>query len=326
MDTSALLQILDDIIKGYTETRYNKKPVFVKHFSLFDQAEFEKVYSFHFDRAKKKIHTEKQRLEICIKEGLWSEEKDKEITVLAKTISSLEDSRKRIILPSQLESTNERIKNEKKKLAKIEADRRETLGFTCEVFASQKMNNFSIYKAFYVDKDFNTPLFDQEEFDELESEDLSVLAYLYTGLSNKYETKNIKRVAISNFFQNYYYLSDDNAVDFMGKPIIQFSIYQVRLLNYGKYFKTLISQTENIPNDIAQDPDKLIDYVEMTKSRDKSMKTNKNRNVGVVGATKSDLESLKGEYDVDDTHEKLQASGKKSLSMRDLLELQEKKK
>ena len=327
METKGLLQSLGDIIKGYSEAKYLKKRVYLKHFSLLDQAEFEKLYDFHYQRAKaRNVHTDESMLKFCMESDLWTEQREAEIKTLRKTIESLNFHKKKAILPSQLESTVLRIKNEKKKLNGWLAEKREVLGLTCEVFAEGKMNNHYVHNAFYLDPNFKKKLFSDEDFEELTKEDLFILIAIYNISTKKYDIKEIKKIAISNFFQNYYSLCNDNVVDFFGKPVVELTIYQSRIASYGRYFKSLLSSVENIPNNIAEDPDKLVDYIEMSRNRDSKIGGNQNTNVGVIGATKKDLEALKGEYDVDDTHQKAKASGKKSLNMRDLLNLQGEKK
>lgn len=326
MDQDRLLQSFDEIVQGYTEAKYRKRTVYIKHFSLRDHADFDRVYEEHFARAqKRKIHTEKEKLKFCIEQNLWSEQRERDITVLKKTIESLEAGKKRIILPSQLESTITRIKNEKIKLNKMLSERQNVLGFTCEVFASEKLNNYCIFKAFHSDSELSNRLFSKEEYEELEKYELNELTIIYNLHSQNYSDLRIKKIAVSNFFQNYFSLCDENIYVFFCKPIVNLSLYQVRMVSYGRYFKSLLSSNTNIPPDIAQDPEKLVDFIEMSRNREKRMKTNKNDNIGLVGATKEDMQALKGDYEIDDTHEKAKASGKKTLNMRDLLELQKKK-
>lgn len=329
MERDGLLQSFNDIVSGCSETKYQNQKVYIKHFSIRDHANFDAIYIKHFDRAKKKkIHTEEEKLEFCIKSGVWTSQKEKDIEVLKRTIDSLESGKKRIILPSQLESTITRIENEKKKLNEILRERSAVLGFTCETFASEKLNNYYIYKSFFLDEELTQPRFEEEEFEELSKNDIILLTYVYNIVSEQFSDLNIKKIAISNFFQNHFYLCDDDIVAFFGKPIIKLTLYQVRLANYGRYFKSILINTENIPPDVAKDPEKLVSYIEMNHSQKKGMNKNKNENIGLVGATKEDLEAIKGkgDYDIDDTHAQAKASGKKSLNMRDLLELQKKKK
>ena len=57
------------------------------------------------------------------------------------------------------------------------------IGNTCEKYAKERLNDFYMIKSFYKDKDLLIPLFGEDEFDELENQDLKKIVLVTTILS-----------------------------------------------------------------------------------------------------------------------------------------------
>ena len=58
--------------------------------------------------------------------------------------------------------------------------------------------------------------FSPEEFDELSEIDLGKVILVYNTVANRFSEYNMKRVALSSFFLNNYYLCKDNPFIFFG--------------------------------------------------------------------------------------------------------------
>ena len=61
---------------------------------------------------------------------------------------------------------------------------------------------------------------------------------IYTNMiAKRFGGDEIKRVAVSPFFMNTYYLCDDNPYHFFGKPILYLTNFQTALMSFAKNFK-----------------------------------------------------------------------------------------
>ena len=134
------------------------------------------------------------------------------------------------------------------------------------------------------------------------------------------------------FFCNYYYLCDDNPHIFYGKPVVDLTFYQAEMFAFGRYFKNLAQDAKvQPPDEIRNDPDKLIEFYEAKKNADAVMdKANeragdKGGATSLVGATKEDLEALGYQQGQGTTVSLTDVANKKggSLSMEDFIQLHE---
>lgn len=126
-------------------------------------------------------------------------------------------------------------------------------------------------------------------------------------------------------FLNLFYLSGDNIYHFYGKPIINLTFYQIELFSLASNFKNILSEFGNsIPKNIMNDPDKLLEYVELNRNYKKAFPEDKEGEGGggrgIMGATKDDLETLGIQTTANDKFsQKLKEKGK--LSLKDLMEM-----
>jgi hypothetical protein len=103
----------------------------------------------------------------------------------------------------------------------------------------------------------------------------------------------IKRICACPFFPSLYNLSGDNAYYFYGKHVVDLTILQVNMFSQGKYFKALVEsrgQQGLPPNDVMEDPDKMIEWFEAESEVPKFSADG----VSYVGATKEELRKMAG--------------------------------
>ena len=121
---------------------------------------------------------------------------------------------------------------------------------------------------------------------------------LYNKSVEKFQSNHLKNISVSGFFTNIFYLCENNAHVFFGKPLVNLSFYQLELFGYGRYYKSMIENSEKKPPEhISEDPEKLVEWFESTKSAaetlDKSeAKAGEHGATSLVGATKDDLKRL----------------------------------
>ena len=138
--------------------------------------------------------------------------------------------------------------------------------------------------------------------------------------------KNIKKIALSGFFLNSFYLSNDDPFIFYGKPIINLTFVQTELFSNAKYFKAIVTNsTVKPPDNVLNDPDALIEWYEGSKNAselmNKSKKTEEALGSSVIGASKQDLEKMgmQNSGNISLTEEAKKKGG--SLSFQDLIKL-----
>jgi hypothetical protein len=297
--SQAQLKILySDIIRGYS---FQRDPqfgnVYIKHLNLLDSADID-IKAEEFRERAHKLPTNEEQEEYLIKEGLWSKEKNIEVKDLRQFVDGLVTTKSRLHIQSQVEEINKQIIENKTKLSLLEFEKSNLIGLTQDNFTLRKSNEFYMYKALFKDAELTIPCFSAEDFDELDVIDVSNLSILYNNLSNKFSALNLKRIAVSPFFLNIFYLCEDNAFSFFGRAVSELTFYQFELFNHGKYFKYIISESKGkIDDNLFDDPDSLIDWFNSSQNAQKLLEKAVQREgesgaVSLVGATKEDYKRL----------------------------------
>ena len=291
-EDTALRKVLSEIVDGYTKIHLNKRTVFVKHFSNNDQCLLEGNYEEVFEKAKKNgLPTEKETLELLIREGIWSNEEEGEIDELKLYSTNLKETKKNLIIPSQIEEINKDISKAEGSLNVLLSKRGSLFASTCESYASNKNNDYSIYLSFYKNKNLNKAYFTWDEFCEVPKKELQAMFTGYMQNTKHLSINNIKYLSISNVFSIYYnVLGQENLYKFFDENIYSLSYYQLNLLNYAKILNSIIENVENVPENIKQDPDELLSFAE-SQSRNKEVRERSKDKQGfsVMGATKKDM-------------------------------------
>ena len=190
------------------------------------------------------------------------------------------------------------------------------------------MNEFYIFKSIYKNQEITTPYYSEDDFYELGELDLMNLCKNYNDSINTFNDKTLKKISLSNFFLNHFYLSEDNANNFYGVPIKDLTFFQAELFGYARYFKSLMTNSKNKPpEDIKGDPDKLVEWFEQTQNAQSAMeKTGGGDKAGgssLVGASKDELSRLGTQENGDDFINLAKEAAKKggSLDMKELMKL-----
>ena len=290
-DRLLLKRLFHSIVNGYSKAVYKSGSVYVKHFTLNDQVDLDAHYQEIYDGAKKDgLPTEEEIVEQMKRMGFWKDTDEKEIEVIEKYIERLNQSKGKQTLQSQIDATQALIEKEQSKLAKKLNKKTSQIGNNCEKMAAASLNEYFIYKSFYRDVGLTIPFFSETEFDQIEDDELNELTKLYNEVASEFNSRNIKLICLQAFFQNYFYLTD-NLADFWGKPIIQLTSYQSELSAYGRYFKQLLQNTKDIPEEIRADPEKLVDFVSSSNNIKKEVEEKGENAIAIVGATKEDLKA-----------------------------------
>jgi len=298
MEEGNLKVVFSEILRGYTlVTVPDFGEVKIKHFNNFDSAELDIKNRFFYDKAVSQgLPTRKERIDHLLEEDIWTDEKNKEILNLQSLIAGLKVSKSKVFLQVHIDQINNDLKKNQAELSTLSLKKEELIGFSAEAYAARRINEHYMHNAFF--REDGEKLFTEEEFEELEEGKLVDLIGTYNKSAKKFNSSDLKKLSVSGFFTNLFYLCENNAYSFFGKPLVQLTFYQIELFGYGRYYKSLIENSDNkLPNEISSDPEKIVEWFESSKSAQATLDKSKNAGAegsatSLVGATKEDLKRL----------------------------------
>ena len=286
--------LVGEIFDGYSVSTFEGRDVFIKHINLRDQ---KYIYSY-YERYKnialsKGIESEEERVAYIKAEELWEESDDLKIASLAEEVKNLKKTKESVFLPSQKESFQKTIEEKSIELYDLTKKKNDIVGLTAEAYASRRSNDEMIRFCIFKDPNFKEHLHTEDEFSELEAQQIIHLNKIMTNVSEKMDEDNVKHAVLRPFFSMY--LSNcENPKDFYGQPIVDLSVYQMKLIMYGRVFHSIFQYTEDIPDNIREDPDKLLSYSENQRNKGSNsggLRDNADASA-VFGATKEDMKAV----------------------------------
>ena len=283
------------ICDGYSVGSVFSEPAYVKHLGYREHVNLETKQAEFRKLAKDlKLKTNDEKLLELKKRNLWGDKEDQDIEIKKNTIERFVDGKKKATLPSMVKQYDSEISKQQRALNDLLAKKYGLIGLTVETHAEKLINDYYILKNIFRDKDLNEPFFQEEEFDNLDDNDISDIVTEYNKTIDSCSDQNIKRLSIQDFYQEYFYLCGDDLSSFFGRPIVDFTYYQIRLGNYSKYFKSIFENNDmsNLPKEKRTDPSAIEDFISTSKNARTMLDKQGGAAVGLVGATKEDLKSL----------------------------------
>lgn len=298
MNEATLRGAFIDVCRGYSKTEWNKSPLFIRHFSHFEQLDTELEREKYFEIAKKKgIQTNDEKIKWLIDNELWSKEKDKKVRDLSFFIENLKKSKAKALTKAMATEFDKQIKSAQIDLDSLIIEKNNLIGLTAESYAEQKLRMSYIYYSFFKDETLKDRLFSEKQFKRLDDEEIDELFYIYIDYINKFTHDNIKKISISSFFTSYFYLTED-ITKFFGKPLYELTYNQVNLISYGSYYRRILAQVgESMPDGIKQDPEKIEEFFNRKVNlKEKPENVNKKGSgfTAYIGATREDDGALMG--------------------------------
>lgn len=317
-------KIFRDVVRGYSSTILEEDFVYVKHLTPHDQVELEEIEDKYFNTALRRgVPTEEDMLIFLKEEGDWGEKDEKFIEDKKYFLETLKTAKTKMVIKNQIDKQEKTIEEETLALNQKLAQRMSLVGNTCEKYAKDRLNDFYMIKSFFKDKDLLIPLFGEDEFDELENQDLKRIVSVYNDIFQDFNEENIQHTILEDFYNPYLSFAEDS-MQFYGKPFCNLTYNQIRLIVYTRVFKNIFDNNENIPENIRKDPAKLLDFGGSSREeRDKAKdKLNQGSAGTLVGAKDEDYEFLgidkpKGGISL---HEEAKKKGG-TLNMEDLMKL-----
>jgi len=315
------ISLVGEAFDGYTEALVNDKPAYIKHVSIKDQRYLHKYYEKYKNLALSKgLESEEDRLPYLIKEGIWSAEEDSKIASLKFEIENLKRTKAQLPLPSQREATGDTISERTADLMKLLSDKKEIMGKTAEDYATSRSGDEILRFLLFKDEKLTQHLYTEEEFGELEIWELAKINSIQADISERFSDIKVQEAVLRPFFSMYLSLCE-NVGAFYSKPVTFLSIYQLRVVLFGRMFFNIFQYTEDIPDDIKENPERLMSFSEMQK--DKGGKTGIRDDADgsiVFGATKGDMKSLDADANAPSLSEEAKKHGGK-LDMKQMMRL-----
>ena len=291
MNENFYIEIVNEIFDGYTRFDFESQTVFLRHFSLKDQEFLNKKFEQYKKHAVSKgIQEEEDVLTRLNTDGTWTKDDETKILELESFIKNLEKTKSKLALPSQRENHQKLINEEQFKLLELKMQKKELVGKTATEYANNRSNEDFLRSLLHKDEQVKNLFLSDEEFGELEGEELSSLMNSYYGIMNKFSDENIQHAVLQDCFSLY--LSHcEKPWDFFGKPLIQMSLYQLKMIAYGRMFLNIFQNVDKIPDSIRKDPKALMDFAESSRNKEKlSSAAKDNSATALFGAKKEDLE------------------------------------
>ena len=290
MKNDHYIELIDEIFSGYSRFDFEGQAVFLRHFTFKDQKFLQNSYDRHHSKAASKgIRDEEELLKELIKDETWTKEEENELLELESYIANLEKSLTKIVLPSHQESHKKLIIEEKVKLHVLKAKRKDLIGRTASEYAGNRSNEDFLCNLLYRDEELKTLFFSEDEFGELEESQLSFLMQKYYGFMTKFSDLNIQKASLEDCF-SLFLPHCEKPYDVFGKPMYLFTLYQLKLLAYGRMFLHIFQNVDKIPDYIRKDPEALISFSESSRNKETlTSKMKDNSATAVFGATKEDL-------------------------------------
>lgn len=283
-----------DILNGYSIFYLKDKSFSFKHLSESEVCASNEIYIKEFNKAKSDgLLSSEQKIKLLYRDKVWSEELETEIKNLHDQISTLQNTVKKLIIKSQINKINNDIKQKEDKLKTILKEKEDLLGLTADNFAYRKSNEYIIYLSLYK-QDGRTQMFENEEaFGEIN--EIEFLQYIesYKEFVSNFNIQNIKKIAVSPFFMNTFFLCEDDPFIFYGKPIINLTQYQCDLFSLGRNYKYYLTKMGENPPTSIKNLDELVAWYENRQTIN-NLKDKDSNKMGqsYLGASKEELKLM----------------------------------
>lgn len=319
-----LRQSYSEIIHGFSLTTFKDSVIYLRHFSSLDNLEIDFLYKESFDKVVAKGYpTEAERMAQLEKDHLWTKGDENNIKNLRDYIENLSIAKKKAFLRQHIDSINQQVLEQEKTISTMLSKREFLIGQTAEKATRKKVDSRLVFKSLFYDAKFERPVYSEQEFEELDNEELSTLFVMYNKTMDNFSQTNIKKIALCPFFQNAFYLTE-SVYEFYGKPVCFLTNFQIQLSAFGNYYKQILSGSIKPPEEMLSDPDKLEDWYSGKTNADQVLEKaarGDNDNISIMGATREDLKNYGYEQEgVDIAKATREAGG--TLDMEAILKLQ----
>lgn len=257
-----LAEVYRDIVRGYSIAHWAGKPLYVKHLSSLDQIGVQE-YEEEQRRAAlaRGVPSREDKEAWLLANELWGKRQEEDLVQNQDYLKGLVKTRERLYLEHQLAQHDQTIADARKVVNEMSAKKEGLFGLTAEGYAAQRVQFHHMQQSLFKDRTMETLLLDDAALKELDEEDSYALLTLFVDVVMRFAPETIRRCSIAPYFTGPFYLCGDDTTAFLGKPMVDITIYQNNLLNSGLHFKQVFMR-EDVPADIRADPAKIDEYIQ----------------------------------------------------------------
>lgn len=243
-----------DINRGYSKLNASGRDFYFRHFTLEDVLLMEEEYDTAFAHAQKMgIKSEEILIAEAYRRGIWKKSQEEEIKSLEWTSSKLSDSLKKNKDLVQRNALKKSIADKKEKLLKLQEERRKITNYSAESFAENKRIKFLLGICCFVDKNLTEKIGEDRLFE------YSLECFKKIGEFN--EKNFILDVVYNTSFFELFVLHYRQPHVIFGKSGLELTVFQKSLLVYANSLLNKLKSV-SIPDEIANDPAKILEYDE----------------------------------------------------------------
>ena len=325
--THEFRKVYADIINGYTLVESEGQDLYIRHLNESDIGYISSKYKLFFSEAEDRgLLTLNKKLELLKEQGIWAEEEE-EYKKIKEELSRNTESKKKLLIRSQIDAISKLIEDQEKELQSIESKRSEAIDLTCEKYADRKSNEEIVNLCLYKDPQLKEKFFSPREYKEMDQAELYACIFLYNNSLSSFNSKFIKQLAAMPFFINSFLISNDDPMIFFGKPVTELTNYQIDLFSTGKFYKSVMSSKGNPPEEAYEDPQKLVEWYDSAQATEEIKKQTEGKEAStIVGADKKEVQKMIDEdpFAVDfnkEVSKKMEEKGSETLEMKDIMKI-----
>jgi hypothetical protein len=291
-DERILRKIYGEIVAGYSLADYFEGLVYIKHANPLNLLEFDFKYQKKYEQLLKDgIVSEKEKTDLLIRDGIWDSKKEEKITDLRATIQQLYNTKRNHYAPREIQSYNEQIKTNEGFLIELLTEKMSLIGSCAETISRRVLDTEQIVASFYKDDKLQQPMFGA--VDDIQDETLDLLFEIYEQFCKNVSDLSIRRISVTEDFQSMFGMAE-NLFYFYGKAVSQLTSHQVKLAQYGGYYKAILFGDPRPPDEIRHDPVALEDWFFARTNIQKIMDKDENegKTTSFFGMSKKELSFL----------------------------------
>ena len=189
MERQELKLVFSEIVEGYSLTRSELfGDLKIKHINNYDSAKTDIKNNYYFEKAVSQgLPKREEKLEYLIKEKLWDPEKDKEADRLKEMLKGMNRTKSKLFLQAQIDAIKKDIVDNEIKLSNILAEKESVIGFTAEEYANRRINEYYMHISILDEE--GKQLFGENEFDELEQDQVNDIMQVYEKNNRKFKAE-----------------------------------------------------------------------------------------------------------------------------------------
>lgn len=238
-----------EIIQGYTYDFHSK--FYIKH--LTESESIDPVLAKeHFFRiaVSKGLIPEKEKEKLLVEAGDLTNEMSEEISFLEQFIQDNEKAIEKMVVASQVKVLRAIVEQKKGELLSLRFKKIEILGLTAESYSEKHASNYLIYNSLFSDKELKNRPYTEEEFADLDYQDIHYFVRTYNRIIDKYSERNLRKISAMPFFLNSIAAAIEQPMFFLNKPVTDFTIFQLNIFNRGKRNRFILSNAKGSPPDL----------------------------------------------------------------------------